>query len=543
MVLSLKKECLEKPFRAQLISKYDDDYCPDNVVGPIVVSDASCIADGILHDLTDYHATLIESPPGFGKTWFILHEILPRVLQDGKKLLLVSNRIAVSYQQKLEVMRLLNDDQSKYLTEAGIVKKEDFGPVKIMTLQALEPYLRSEEGIAYSREVAVLCVDECQYFTTDYFSPSAPGLLQKIPQLFKAAVRIYMTATPEDVLVPLAEAEDQISRTTKERLGIRPSPCLWGERPSIYWYQFVNERYCNLPVKYYKEANDLCNQIKASNQDGWLIFVQSKVEGESLKKQLGKDAKFISAEKKETSDWENMLKNEKLPCRVLIATSVIDCGVNICDEKLRHVVVPFEDHALFIQALGRKRFIKEPKFTLYVRAITQNRLNSLVSQNNRLLSLAAQIEQTNNYNLALEKMFYDATQEERFLLNRGNNGRWGLNRLYIHKLRRQKQFYQQLQKYFDQYGEAAFPRIVHQWLGQPDAYDKSNWIGKSAIKVAKSDLDGIIAKYNGIPLSTEDDQQKFGCKLDSCYSVICGKSKRTDRNDGKYGHVQLKKHS
>ena len=73
MQLQFEKEKKEPEIKARLISKYDDAYCPDNVTGPIVVSDVATIAEGISRDLTDYHATLIESPPGFVKTWFFLH--------------------------------------------------------------------------------------------------------------------------------------------------------------------------------------------------------------------------------------------------------------------------------------------------------------------------------------------------------------------------------------------------------------------------------------------------------------------------------------
>lgn len=117
MQLNFEKEKQEPEVKARLISKYDDAYCPGNVTGPIVVSDATTIADGISRNLTDYHATLIEAPPGFGKTWFILNKILPQVRKSGGKLLLVSNRVAVSYQQKLEVMKELGSDEIDDYTE------------------------------------------------------------------------------------------------------------------------------------------------------------------------------------------------------------------------------------------------------------------------------------------------------------------------------------------------------------------------------------------------------------------------------------------
>lgn len=535
MKLHFEKEQPQPTIRARLISKYDDDYCPDNVNGPIIVEDAATIAEGIFRDLTDYHATLIESPTGFGKTWFILHEILPQVVETGGKLLLVSNRIAVSLQQKREVMRLLNSDEIDDYTETGLLKKMDFGKdgtVRIMTLQALEPFLRTPEGIAYSKEVSVLCVDEVQHFTSDIFCPSAARLLEKIPKMFNRAIRIYLTATIEDVLVPLSEAEKAAQRPIKERMGITPSPLSWGEGPSVTWYRFIDKRYENLPIRYYKKDSELLECVKASGKEGWLIFVGSKSAGEALAEELGEDAAFISADKKGSKEWRKLLTEEKLPCRILVTTQVIDCGVNIRDDNLKNVVVPYEDHAMFIQALGRKRFRGRPNFTLYVKAITSKRLNALMYQNEQLLRLATQIKESKSCNWALEKLLNEGTPAERSLLSLGNDNRWGPNAPYIHKLHRMRLFYKQLQAYNDKYGDSAFPRIVHQWLGQPDSYDDRNWLGYDAANQAQQDLLDFLRKYDGKLLATEDDQRAFSEKLHQCYYAITGDKKRDDRGDG-----------
>ena len=109
----------------------------------------------------------------------------------------------------------------------------------------------------------------------------------------------------------------------------------------------------------------------------------------------------------------------------------------------------------------------------------------------------------------------------------------------LFKLHLQEQSYQQLVKAIRQYGDSAFPRLVHQWLGQPDAYDEQNWIGESACKIAERQLQELIDKYNGVSFSHESKQQEFSQELAACYFVISGKNKRIDRNNGKYGLVQL----
>lgn len=545
MQLNFEKEKQEPEVKARLISKYDDAYCPGNVTGPIVVPDATTIADGISRNLTDYHATLIEAPPGFGKTWFILNKILPQVRKSGGKLLLVSNRVAVSYQQKLEVMKALGSDEIDDYTEKGLLKRIDFGEnkdnpdtVKILTLQALEPFLRSPKGIAYSKKVSVLCVDEVQYFTSDYFCPGAARLLENIPKMFNCAVRIYLTATPEDVLVPLSEAERAAQRPLIERMGLKPSSICRSEMPSIIWYRFVDKRYCDLPICYYREESELLKRIKSS-QEKWLVFVRSKASGEALVEKLRDEAVFISAEKKGTKVWNELLKKEKLPCRILITTSVIDCGVNIQDEGLKNVVVPYEDHAMFIQALGRKRFKGDPKFTLYVRAVSRKKLNDLVYQNEHLLFLANQIEQSKNCNWMLEKLLNEGTPAERSLLSRGNDNRWGPNEPYVHKLHRQRHFYKQLKQLHDLYGDSAFPRLVHQWLGQPNAYDEKNWLEYDIAKENMENLLSFLGNYNGRHLSSEEDRREFSDGLHHFYQKITGNKKNPRGKEGFLGMEAL----
>lgn len=334
---------------------------PSNVYVHHVPLGTASIAEGIDDELTSFHATLIQAPTGFGKTHFILHEVLPRVLQEGGRMLLVSNRVAVSYQQKREVMELTNPSEIRCLTPEGILQKTDFGPVKIMTLQALDMFLASPEGKDYAKEVSVLVVDEVHYFTSDVsFNPNAARLLKVLPQLFCQAVRIYMTATPDDVLRPLAEAEAKVRRPLAERMGIQFSPLMLGQAPGVNLYRFSSDKYSRLPVRYYRTDNELYPEIRNHDQDKWLIFVPTKELGVSMQKELGDDAVFISAQSKGSPQWNQLLSEKRSSSRVLIATSVLDCGVNLCDDSIRHVVVPFEDPTTFMQALGRVRFKNTP---------------------------------------------------------------------------------------------------------------------------------------------------------------------------------------
>ena len=531
-MMDFRKLKAEKPTNVHLSREYDA-HLPDNVRLHPVSPDVTCIADGIDAVLDNFNATIIQAPTGFGKTYFILHEVLPKVVQSGGKMLLVSNRVAVSYQQKLQVMKIVDPSEIGCLTPEGVLKKTDFGPVKIMTLQALDLFLSTAQGREYAKEVSVFVVDEVHYFVADVsFNPSAARLLKVIPKFFIEATRIYMTATLEDALRPVAEAEASAERPMVERTGARFSPLMLWQCPVVNVYQFTSDRYSQLSVRYYKKDDDLYREIKESGEDKWLIFVPSKEDGATLQETIGDDAVFISADSKGNDAWNQLLDEERLPCRVLITTSVLDCGVNIHDENLKHVVIPFEDRTMFMQALGRVRFKRSPQFTLYVKAISQKRLNGLLYRNRELLSCAAEIQQHRYYNSYVDRFRLEGDRVKGALLYLDYDGRYKFNYLLYHKLLRQERYYKELETAIDQYGDAAFPRIVHGWLGQPDTYNDRNWLGYGITKQAQQDLLEFLRECDGKLLATEADQRAFSKKVHQWYQVITGDKKRDDRGGG-----------
>lgn len=557
----LRKEPPKKVV-ARWVSKEDDDYRPPNVHEPLTFTEASLIEDKLtfdIEDLRDPDPILIQAPTGFGKTWWIINVVLPVVVQLGGLMLIASNRTAASIQQKMEVAKKVEGKGTKWTKPpySLVIKDwEDFGPVKVMTLQRLKEFLGTEDGKTYAEKVSVVVVDECHYFTSDSpFNRDTAKLLDIFPQLFKKAKRIYLSATPEDVIVPLAEKELQIPEgitlgRVESVIGGIPrrhyAPPKERLYPSIQWYRFVSAKYAELPVRYFRDHRDLLEQIKLTGNEGWLIFVQSKEDGRQLEEEIGSDVRFISADSKDSEEWQMLLSEERLPCRVLITTSVLDCGININDENLKHVAIPYVDRAMFMQSLGRKRFKGKPKFTLYAKAVDKRRLNGLMNQNHDLVILADKISEMEEHgkdiNLVVDEFLDTNVPQAKLALvyYKKSSRKWQLNYLYAHKLHRQQLFYQRLKEAIDQYGDSGFPRLVHQWLGQSDAYDDWNWIGEDAIKMAREELARIVQMYNGVALNTEDEQQEFGGRLESCYSVLCGKSKRTDRHERrKFGRVQL----
>ena len=124
-----------------------------------------------------------------------------------------------------------------------------------------------------------------------------------------------------------------------------------------------------------KYANLLTEISKTNNNDKWIIFVSSKKEGnllaEYLNKKTNTQAAFICAETKNKKlgcfdTYQNIVKREKFDKRILISTAVIDNGINIKDDAIKHIAIFNLDRVSFLQMLGRLRKSKQTAITLYI---------------------------------------------------------------------------------------------------------------------------------------------------------------------------------
>lgn len=146
--------------------------------------------------------------------------------------------------------------------------------------------------------------------------------------------------------------------------------------------------------------------------------------------------------------------------------------------------------------------------------------------------LVDQIEKGTNNKDILERLWCNGSPSEKALVYPPIHGRLKLNLAAVHKLQRQAYFYQRLYKDINQYGDSAFPRIVHQWLGQADAYNEENWLGCDKIAEAMVALQEFLEGYDGKVLNSNTEKEEFSSRIHELYKSITGKTKRDDRGDG-----------
>ncbi len=456
----------------------------------------SSIAEALADKIPQWTAwvpILIWAATGFGKTFFVLHHLVPYVLATGGRLLLVSNRLASSVQQKRELMKLLKHYLEGGLNDLGLQRLEDFGPVRIMTLQKLQGFINSAEGREWCKGVTHLVVDEAHFFTSDFlFNQWTGALLHQIPQVFCHAVRVYMTATPEEVLYPLAKAEEKASLPIEElyRRYYQSPPYVWGapEKKHLEVHQFAAS-YDHIRLRYFRGTDELVQAIQAApDSEKWLVFISSIKKGEALCKKLASkigegNVCLVTADDKGGPTWSTIVNEERLHVRVVLTTAVLDCGTNIVDPALKNVVIFTIFHTEFMQALGRKRCKNDETFTLFVPTPNPQYLSLLRGQISRQRALVRVLESGsdeekervrrelwNSDEQALKSMvWFDGSHPLR------------LNDVAAHAVRCRKDQLDELEKMTTAFGDEAFPRIVHKWLRQEDGYREDGWLGADRV--------------------------------------------------------------
>ena len=92
-----------------------------------------------------------------------------------------------------------------------------------------------------------------------------------------------------------------------------------------------------------------------------------------------KDTVFITSKTKtanlelaERKALDQIVKYECFSQKVVLATKVLDNGINLCDKSLKHIVVQSIEQTEFLQMLGRKRFIdSSDNVNLYIMSTEQ----------------------------------------------------------------------------------------------------------------------------------------------------------------------------
>lgn len=461
--------------KVRLVSPYDD-YVP--AFYWTFRCESNNICETLKPELDLWNArnpVMLDAPTGTGKSSLVFHELIPRAQAAGKNVLLISNRVAISTQQKLILMELTHSPLLGMLTENGIRATEFFGNVCIITYHRLPAFLKNPENSDWVDNIMYAVADECHYLVSDSnYNPTCGYHLTLLTSELQHAIRVYLTATSWDVLQPLADAEEMNYRDLSARLAGRLTGC-YPEPRCFLRYEFPSS-YNHINLKFYSEWNEIEELILSGQTEQWLVFVDSKSKGKELAQRLGPKACYLDADSKASNEWNDLLKNESFEQQVLICTSALDCGINIKSSSLKNIVAMTDDRTSLIQMVGRKRCRPGERVTLYVYNLpldTIARRYTRLSEVDRWYISYQEADRSKRFKIARD-LWHTNDSYLRQYFDITFDGNLVPNKLAMHKLRRKLVFYR---RFMDEEGRftmsTMFKDIVCSWLGkvpqeQPD---------------------------------------------------------------------------
>ncbi len=521
----------------------------------------------------EHDKIFISAPTGAGKTYFVLHELLPHAESTNKKILFLVNRRLLKEQVKAEIDKLKFEQKNRIRVELYQTLENEMSKMEYKPEQQCMRAAGYDALATYADYDYVVC-DECHYFFTDSNYNTNTALSYRwIQECFSHKVRIFMSATIKETKAYI-EAYDE--KRSNERTFIYEFESkisigreLTHKRES-YDY-LMDKNYDYVDVHIIKKNEDITELI-LSDKSKWLIFIDSISHGRILEREL--KAKFAEekeceekGEKKKrgsvvmlTSDYENdeegveeverIVNDNKFSAKVLISTPVMDNGVNIKDFELRNIILFADTEDEFIQMLGRKRKDdEENKVQLYlykwnkahfqercrkIRAIQEIAENYLeifwrVVKNPLSVCEGDKIR----YYCSLEgSLVYE--QHCKFIRNIFRNiirfedasriflvyeGMLYINLLAFEHLENLSQYYYRIIRRFDEEDEDAFLREQLGWLGIVDA-EIERIILDSKLSQLSKDRRTVVEAFNQILNQSMNRDEAIEFKKTICEELV-----------------------
>lgn len=233
-------------------------------------------------ELTGETPLFIASQTGSGKTTFIFNNCLPVAEREGKKALYLCNRVALKNQIKKEAMKNPVNKSKKvdgrkvgeyreFLTDKGISSEYRFGLIDIHTYQEMLAFPKSKV-----EEYSMVIMDEAHFFLSDApFNAFTQVILDKIVSFFRRHRRIYLSATPQECMSVVYEAENSILSMAQAWVfhGNIYSECFYKPGLNVV---IVDEDYSYLRPRFFEKNEEIIDIINKDTESKWLIFIRKR---------------------------------------------------------------------------------------------------------------------------------------------------------------------------------------------------------------------------------------------------------------------------
>ncbi|MBP2658112.1 MAG: helicase, superfamily [Firmicutes bacterium] len=205
---------------------YDNSNSTKEILNRVIIKlskkeDTPFISDAVgtdyLYKWTPATPVFLSAQTGRGKNTFVEQTIIGKLAKNKHSVLILSNRIALSRQEKYRIAEIMDNieqrEQNTYEKEikelsnapAVLDRYEDFG---VVTIKSYQSFLSSPENLKEYYDFIIL--DECHFFLADAeFNKYTFNILEGILTKYPYAIRIYLTATPNEVIAPIIKKEEE----------------------------------------------------------------------------------------------------------------------------------------------------------------------------------------------------------------------------------------------------------------------------------------------------------------------------------------------
>ena len=431
----------------------------------------------------------IESPTGTGKSSFVLDKLFPFAAEKNYNILYLANRSALNQQIRNAVARKLKVKGKIKKDEATFYLPGSFCCLTVINYQAIP--LDSTALETFLSDYTYIVFDEAHFFVEDSLFNAKTGLLLKsVLNASPDAVWIFLSATLDGSEELLLAAADKIQ--PNNLIDANLNKLVLRDHRIVYKNNYQSAVYT---PSFFRGIDDLMPVINRTVGEKWLIFVSSIQRGKALqqriKKETGRKAVFLSSENKAGKRWEMLSAEERYDEDVLIATKVLDNGVNIRDEDVRHIVIPFCDRTEFMQMLGRRRTHEGERVCLYVEVPTIQKINTLRHgvETKRKAINGVNGCAPNKKKALLAKMWEAGRKDINSLFYINKAGNLTSNFLAEEKLKQLSDFYGTLAVRYKE--GACYEKTVLTWIKMEDS--EPVYLGQTASK----DIIGFLSRWEG----------------------------------------------
>lgn len=291
---------------------------------------------------------IINAPTGSGKSYFVINVLSKHAKASNNKILLLTNRKILKEQVEADIG---NDSYIKVINYQGLTR------------------ILKESNYNIKKYKYVVC-DECHFFFTDsYFNAETDISLEYLTNL-ENNITLFLSATCEIFKDYMKKKNPRIYGLSNEL-----------NYDKLYYFndsKTVVKLLDSLPEN--EKAIYFCSNINKA----YSLHKQFEDRSAFICSQSGKNKKYVQLS--DVNTRQQIIDDAKFEQQILFTTKILDNGVNIKDEQLKHIVIDIFDFDTIQQCIGRKRILNDDdKINVYIKLFNQRSVQSFLNQWNSVI--------------------------------------------------------------------------------------------------------------------------------------------------------------